>query len=234
MTPKRTTLLLIIALVLNNINSQPNFSNIVKPRNVSVSPSPSPSTTGASNSTVGGCSAYDSKLSVEYDVQKKCKVAANQKSPTAQLVCDLTLDVVNLLDTCPDKATFESEFLELALQKVDQYEDPDEWDILGIGVAFEPYIFQGLPFFSYYTYPSGDDTELTYNYYTECLDTIGDGCTWFHQGKLRTYYEQEGGAWLVNFDGEVDGVVQTFNSFYAPIIFNARFFGLIFVDTAHD
>eukprot|EP01024_Parvocaulis_polyphysoides_P046226 TRINITY_DN4343_c0_g1_i4.p1 TRINITY_DN4343_c0_g1~~TRINITY_DN4343_c0_g1_i4.p1 ORF type:complete len:251 (-),score=34.05 TRINITY_DN4343_c0_g1_i4:289-1041(-) len=224
----------------------PNFSNLV-PK----SPTPAPFTSPAPTTPTPGlnetstpaptCSLYDSKLRVEYDVQQGCQSVASSKSPSGLIACELLEDITDLLKSCVDKNAFEQQFIELVTTKMSSFSSSDGWQVYGIGIPFEPYTFEGVQL--YYPYQNNVDIVQSdnfldimdsYNFYTDCVSSFGDACTFYHAGKLATFYEQSGGAWLLELERQIDGYFMTFEAFFAPIIIDGRFFGLLEAEVFHD
>eukprot|EP01026_Neomeris_dumetosa_P048704 TRINITY_DN4223_c0_g1_i7.p1 TRINITY_DN4223_c0_g1~~TRINITY_DN4223_c0_g1_i7.p1 ORF type:complete len:263 (-),score=40.12 TRINITY_DN4223_c0_g1_i7:236-1024(-) len=185
--------------------------------------------------TGGQCPLYDSRSSQEFDTLERCKVNANGKSQSGEFACELAQDIVRLLAACTDKATFEAEFISLVQQKFKSFVSLDGWGIYGAGVAFEPFTFENVELYIPYhdnedVAGSGEFSDLidSYNYYTECLSTFGDGCTWYHQAKLTTYFRGTGGLWTNR--RFFDGFDKPIWSFYAPVILNGRYYGVVAAD----
>eukprot|EP01024_Parvocaulis_polyphysoides_P025547 TRINITY_DN23256_c0_g1_i1.p1 TRINITY_DN23256_c0_g1~~TRINITY_DN23256_c0_g1_i1.p1 ORF type:complete len:246 (+),score=13.72 TRINITY_DN23256_c0_g1_i1:35-739(+) len=228
------SLLLLLTVTHKNIYCQPpNFSDLDYKAK-------SPELPHIPSAALSICSIYDSKQSLNFDVQQRCEIAANSKSPSGLAGCQILPDVVNLLKSCSDKNAFEREFIKIAKSKIDSFSSPDGWGIWGIGVAFEPFTFEDTDYYAPYqnnglvsNTDEFQDLVNIYNYYTECLSVAGKDCMWYHISKTQAYYKQQGGVWLLELETIVDGLQQKLASFFVPVVIQGRFYGIIITDVAY-
>eukprot|EP01025_Chloroclados_australasicus_P045163 TRINITY_DN4928_c0_g1_i3.p2 TRINITY_DN4928_c0_g1~~TRINITY_DN4928_c0_g1_i3.p2 ORF type:complete len:280 (+),score=20.80 TRINITY_DN4928_c0_g1_i3:115-840(+) len=183
------------------------------------------------------CTIYDSKISPDFDVYERCRVASQAEYTPGIVACDLQKEIVELLQSCSDKESFDTRFELYARQQIETFQSTDKSLIWGIGVAFEPFTFENLDFYAPYVRngdvaPDGDFIDLIdiYNYYNECLDVFGPECMWYHIAKEKTYYRGTGGVWLLDRPAVSQGTSGSLRTFFTPIILQGRFYGLVFVD----